>query len=101
MRVAPAGAPTEAEVDAALPPMTLTLPSVGGYSFTLSFPATASYLVAATPAAGGPVEYCLAIQDSATTGNYSIFGGPMMRANITLFDVAHAQLGFVPQSFCD
>ncbi len=101
MCVVPAGAPTQAQVDATLPPMTMTLPSVGGGSFTLSMPATASYLVPATPADGGALEYCLAIKDTAMNGGYSIVGGPLMRANITLFDLTHAQLGFVPQSFCD
>ena len=90
----------QADVDATLPPMTMTLPSVGGGSFTKSMPATASYLVPATPA-GGTLEYCLAIEDSASNGGYSILGGPLLRANITLFDLTHAQLGFVPQSFCN
>ena len=98
--VAPAGAPTPAELDATLPPMTMTLPSVGGGSFTLSLPATASYLVPATPPDAGTLEYCLAIQDAANNHGYSILGGPLLRANITLFDLAHAQIGFVPQSFC-
>ena len=93
-------APTPAELDATLPPMTMTLPSVGGGSFTLSLPATASYLVPATPPDAGTLEYCLAIQDAANNHGYSILGGPLLRANITLFDLAHAQLGFVPQSFC-
>ena len=99
--VSPAGAPTQAEVDAALPPMTITLPSVGGGSFTHTMPATSSYLVAATPDGSAAVEYCLAIQDSAQTDNLSFLGGPLMRANITLFDLAHGQLGFVPQGFCN
>jgi hypothetical protein len=98
--VAPAGTATQAQVDATLPPMTMTLPSVGGGSFTLGLPATASYLVPVTPA-GGTLEYCLAIQDAANNGGYSILGGPLLRANITLFDLAHARLGFVPQSFCN
>ncbi len=99
--VTPAGAPTQADVDAALPPMSMTLPSVGGGSFTLSMPASASYLVPATPSGGGALEYCLAVKDSAMDGGYSIIGGPLLRANITLFDLAHAQLGFAPQSFCN
>jgi len=98
--VAPAGGQSQAQIDAALPPMTMTLPSVGGGSFTLSFPATASYLVPATPAGGGALEYCLASKDSAQTGNYSLVGGPMLRAYITLFDLKRSQIGFVPQGFC-
>jgi hypothetical protein len=96
----PKGGQTRAQIDAALPLMTMTLPSAGGGSFTLSFPATSSYLVP-VQAQGGGLQYCLDVMDSASTGNYSILGGPMMRANITLFDVAHGQLGFIPQGFCD
>jgi hypothetical protein len=44
--------------------------------------------------------YCLAIKDSADTHGYSILGGPMLRANITLFDPSGSQVGFVPQAFC-
>jgi hypothetical protein len=99
--VVPGGGQTQAQIDAVLPPMTMTLPSVGGGSFTLSFPATASYLVPATPADGGALQYCLAIADSTQTGGYSIIGGPMLRANITLFDLADAQIGFIPQGFCN
>ena len=68
---------------------------------TLSFPATPSYLVPATPADGSALQYCLAIADSAQTGGYSIIGGPMLRANITRFDLADARIGFIPQGFCD
>jgi hypothetical protein len=99
--VAPGGGQTQAQIDAVLPPMTMTLPSVGGGSFTLSLPATASYLVPATPADGGALQYCLAIADSTQTGGYSILGGPMLRANITLFDLADARVGFIPQDFCN
>jgi hypothetical protein len=99
--VVPMGGQTQAQIDAALPPMTMTLPSVGGGSFTLHFAATASYLVPATPAGGGALQYCLAIKDSAKTGGFSLLGGPLMRANITLFDFTNSTLGFVPQSFCN
>ncbi len=98
--VAPVGGQTRAQIDAALPPMTLTLPSSDGGSFTLSYPATASYLVPATPAEGGALQYCMAIKDAAATGGYSILGGSMLRAYITLFDLADSRLGFIPQRFC-
>ena len=97
----PEGKQTQAQIDAALPPMTMTLPSSDGGAFTLSFPATASYLVPATPAGGGALQYCLAIADSAEIHDLSILGGPMLRANISLFDVADGKLGFIPQRFCN
>jgi hypothetical protein len=99
--VSPSAGQTQAQIDMALPPMTMTLPSTGGGSFTLSLAATASYLVPATPSAGGALQYCLAIKDSAETGNFSILGGPLMRANITVFDVKGDRIGFAPQTFCN
>jgi hypothetical protein len=98
--VSPVGSPSASQVDAMLPPMTMTLPSVGGGSFSLRMPATASYLVAATATGGAAVEYCLAITDSADNGGYSVIGAPLMRANITVFDVGRGRLGFAPQGYC-
>lgn len=99
--VTPKGAESQAAIDQALPAMTLTLPSTSGGSFTLRVPATRSYLIPATPAAGGATEYCIALKDSATTDGYALLGGPLLRANITVFDLGHAALGFVPQTACE
>jgi hypothetical protein len=52
---APLGGQTKAQIDAALPPLTLTLPGVSGGSFTLQLPATESYL--APVPLNGSIQY--------------------------------------------
>jgi hypothetical protein len=91
--LSPNGGQTQAEVDAALPALQVTLPRVGGGSFTLSMPATQSYLALF----GG--QYCAAVGDGAQLGG-TIWGAPSLRAYLTVFDVGNNQIGFVPQSAC-
>jgi hypothetical protein len=95
---APSSGQTQAQIDAALPPLTMTFPAVSGGAFTLSLAATASYLVPVTQ--GTAVQYCLAVGDYAATGQTTIIGGNILRANITVFDEGNQQIGFAPQSFC-
>jgi len=96
--VEPTGGQTQSEVDAALQPLTLTFPSTSGGSFTLSLPATESYLIPIT--SGGVTAYCAGVGDNAQLGGQTIIGDAALRANITVFDEGNSQIGFVPQSYC-
>jgi hypothetical protein len=96
---APLGGQTAAEIDAALPPMTLTLPSVEGGKMTLSFPATESYLLPWT-SPSGQREYCGGVAGAATDEGYTTLGDTITRANITIYDVGNMRVGFAPQSYC-
>jgi hypothetical protein len=95
---APLGGQTQAQIDAALPPLTLTLPAMSGGTFTLSLPATQSYL-AAYPG-NGPNQYCAGVADSSMTGNVTLIGGTVLQAYITILDEGAQRIGFAPQSYC-
>jgi hypothetical protein len=88
---------TAAELDAALPPLTLQLGTSPGISVTA--PATQSYLQ--TPGGG---QWCPAITSRAPSPNFqsiaAILGGPLLGANIVVFDRVHQRVGFVPQVAC-
>ncbi len=96
--VAPLGGQSQAQINAALPPMTLTLPKLSGGSFTLSLPATQSYL--APFRVKGSLEYCSAIADNAMIGNVTILGNAVLQAYITILDEGSRQVGFAPQHYC-
>lgn len=91
-------AQTEADIDAALPTLDLTFPQVGGGSFTLTLPATKSYLMLLVGSTGA---YCAAAYDEGAETGSGTLGGPSLRPNITIFDEGNNQLGFAPQSSCD
>ena len=86
------GMHTRAEIDAALPPFSVTLPKAGGGSFTVTAPASQSYLM---PLAG---MYCFGV--STVSGLPNIFGDAFLHAFVTTFDVANKQLGLAPEVGC-
>jgi cathepsin D len=90
----PRGGQSQSEIDAALPNLTVTLPSTAGGSFTLHMPATQSYLALM----GG--AYCPGVSDSGRTSGSTIWGAPGLRAYITVFDIGNSRIGFAPQSSC-
>ncbi len=94
----PTGGQTQSQVDSALPPMTLTFPGDAG-PFTLSLPPTESYLAPETTN-GGTTYYCVSVADEGAESGLTILGAAVLRANITVFDEGHGQIGFVPQSYC-
>jgi hypothetical protein len=96
--LAPVGGQSQAQIDAALPPMTLTLPGLSGDPFTLTLPATQSYL--APFSFFGATLYCPGIADNAVIGNVTILGGTVLQAYITILDEGKQQVGFAPQSSC-
>ena len=84
---------TAAELDAALPPLTLAFPSMNGGTFTMTLPASQSYL---QPYEG---RYCLVVE-SLSDFDETILGNTIMRAFITVVDLANAQVGFAPEVGC-
>ncbi len=96
--LSPNGGQTQSEIDAALQPLTLTFPTAAGGSFTLTLPATESYLIPVT--SGGVTAYCAGVGDNAMLQGQTIIGDAALRANITIFDEGNTQVGFVPQSYC-
>ncbi len=89
---------TRAEIDAMLPPFTVTLPTKAGGTFTLTSPATQSYLFYQAGMNGMPGGYCLGV--AAVANVPTILGDSFMRQFITVFDLANNQIGFAPQKGC-
>jgi hypothetical protein len=86
------------ELDAVLPTVGISFPSVDGKStFTLTLKASESYLFAAE-LGGGQYAYCSVM---TYTSGLPIFGGAMMREHVVVFDRANEQIGFVPQAPCN
>ena len=87
------GTHSRAEIDAALPPMTVTLPGVGGAaSFTLSAPASQSYLF---PVQGG---YCFGM--ASVQGVPTILGVAFLHDYVSVFERQAGKLGFATQVGC-
>ncbi len=86
------GSSTSAQVDAALPPLKLTMGSV-----TVSLPATQSYLLAQQGA------YCFDVDadDQLTEGGIgAILGDMFLRGFVTIFDMQNNQAGFAMEAGC-
>jgi hypothetical protein len=83
---------TPDQVDAALPPFSITLPDTNNGSFTLTVPATQSYLV---PISG---QYCFGV--ASVDGLPTILGDSFLRGFVTTFDVESSQFGLAPQQGC-
>ncbi len=83
---------TAEQVDAALPPFTITLPDTGTGSFTLSLPATQSYFI--------PVEgqFCFGV--ASVDGLPTILGDAFLHGVVAIFDVDKSQIGFAAQTGC-
>jgi hypothetical protein len=88
---------TKAQLDAALPPLTLTFGSNPGVSAQAS--ATESYLLTY-----GGGRWCPAIvsraPDSSFPGIAAILGAPMLVSNVVIFDRAQQRVGFAPHTPC-
>ncbi len=83
---------TPDQVDAALPPFSITLPDTSNGSFTLTVPATQSYFV---PISG---QYCFGV--ASVDGLPTILGDAFLRGFVTTFDVENSQFGLAPQQGC-
>ncbi len=84
---------TDAQIDAMLPPLTLVLPATDGTKFTLTLSPMKSYMFTVQ---GG---YCLAVE-SVSDFTDTILGDTIMRAFITVIDLANGRIGFAPETGC-
>jgi hypothetical protein len=88
---------TKADLDAALPPLTLTFGD-GADAITVQAAPTESYL------ANYEGMWCptLASFDPGSSGLpiASIMGAPLMRSNIVIFDREKQRIGFAPHTAC-
>jgi hypothetical protein len=75
----------------------MTFPGTSGGSFTLSFPATESYLIPSSQ--GRSVQYCAGIGDSSSVGG-TIIGAAALASFVTIFDAQNMQIGFAPGAGC-
>jgi cathepsin D len=87
------------DIDAALPQMQVTMNDLDGKPFTVSLPATSSYLLQMGP------SYCSDIADAGPAGSIggginAILGDAFLRAFITVFDTQNLKIGFAPQQNC-
>jgi hypothetical protein len=88
---------TKAQLDAALPPLTMTFGSSPGV--TAQATATESYLLTY-----GDGKWCPAIVSRAPDADFpgiaAILGAPMLASNVVIFDRANARVGFAPHTAC-
>jgi len=83
------------EIDAALPQLQITVKDLDGKPFTLSLPATSSYLLQMG------TSYCSDIADGGQDlGGITILGDAFMRSFITVYDTENMKIGFAPQKNC-
>lgn len=96
-----AGSYTRAQIDAALPPLMVTLAAPGGGSVTIQSPATQSYLFLE----GGAYTFSVAADSSLSSGTGGevsiILGDAFLHEFVSIYDLANNQIGFAPQSGCD
>jgi cathepsin D len=89
---------SKSDIDSALPPMTVTLNDLDGKPFTLSLPATSSYLKQFLS------TYCSGIADGGTAPAdpvpFAVLGDTFLQAFITVFDTENLKIGFAPQKNC-
>jgi hypothetical protein len=86
---------TAAQIDAELPPMTISFPDAnGGASATLQLAPTRSYMYD-----NGGGSWCLDVLDNTDIG-LSIMGDTLQASFVTVFDLANNRIGFAPEAGC-
>jgi hypothetical protein len=90
-------AQTKAQLDAMLPPITLTL-GTGSSAVTVDAAPTDSYLYFA-----GGQAWCngLAEADLGQSGLSAIMGAPILKSSVIIFDRGNQQIGFAPKVPCN
>jgi cathepsin D len=83
---------TAAQIDAALPQFSITLPDTNNGSFTMTVPATQSYFV---PISG---QFCFGV--ASVDGLPTILGDSFLHAFVTEFDIDNKQFAFAPENAC-
>ena len=89
---------TKAQLDAALPPLTLVFSASGG-PFTVDLPATDSYLLQQDDT-GGTAYYCSGIERAGSSRTPTIIGANALHTLLTIFDRRNARVGFAPGEGC-
>lgn len=87
---------TKAELDAALPPLTLTF-GKDEDAFTVSATATESYLA---PYSGYWCSTLVSFDPSDGLSIAGVIGAPLMRSNVVVFDRKNQRIGFAPHTPC-
>ncbi len=85
---------TKAQLDAMLPPLTLTF-GTGASAVTIQAAATDSYLYYS----GQGQDWCVGIGGGGGSAG-AIVGAPILKSNVLIFDRANSQLGFAPKTPC-
>lgn len=85
---------TPAEIDAALPALTLVFGSSPGISVQAA--PSESYLTT-----GGSNEWCSSIATDQEIPVAGILGAPVLRSNVVIIDRANKQVGFAPHTPCN
>jgi hypothetical protein len=88
---------TTDQIDAMLPPMTISWPTTDGSApVPLSVAPSRSYMYV-----DGMGDFCLSVIDSGGDASYgSLIGDTLQAAFVTVFDVTHHQIGFAPEAGC-
>lgn len=88
---------TPAQIDQALPSLTLAFPGADAGTISLDLKPTQSYLPPTT--ANGATYYCSGIYENPlATG--TVLGTSVMLGQMVIFDVDGQRIGFAPESFC-
>jgi hypothetical protein len=85
---------TDEQIDAMLPPLTMTFGS-GNAAVTIQAPPLASYLMDA-----GQGQYCMGMWSSDYGIGVSIMGDTFLRGFVTVIDLVNEQAGFAPDTYC-
>jgi hypothetical protein len=86
---------TKDELDALLPPLTLTFKSATGQEMSAQAAATESYLYQIQG------EWCQAMCGTTLDPIASIMGAAVLRSNVVIFDRVNNQVGFAPHKPCN
>ncbi|MBY0274233.1 A1 family peptidase [Candidatus Binatia bacterium] len=89
---------TKDRLDDGLPMLQLTFPSSPSTTFSIDLPATDSYLLHETDAAGN-AYYCAGIAPNGG-GTLTIIGANAMHSLLTVFDRRNQRIGFAPGQGC-
>lgn len=95
------GTVTPTQIDAMLPPLTISFPTTDGSApKVLSLAPTRSYIWIDTVDGGTP-DACISITDSGGSAqDGSLIGDTLMQSFVTVFDVPAKQMGFAPEAGC-
>ena len=89
-------ATTPDEVDAALPPVSLTFTTADGKGAVVTLPATRSYLQLGVSGDGKHPYYCPVL--TASDMGVGLFGASMMRSLVVIFDASGKQVGLAARA---